>query len=163
MWAVTAYGDRGGRSWYVGGVLGKTQVEAFSSNSVRHDLILGWQPWRYLGFEGSYINLGKFTDRNAPDPMLRINGFGGAALGFLPVHERVTLFARYGLHKLDIETDYEGYEPALARIVGIGTDTRLADHLTARFEIQSIYGITDRHASGKYQALSAMLGLFYLF
>jgi len=161
--AFPAYGDHGEGAWYLGAALGKSQVEEFSNNSVRHDFILGWRPWRYLGIEGSYINLGRHTDRNAPDPLLLINGFGGAALGLLPIGERYTVLVRYGLHKLDIEHDYEGYEPALARIVGIGTDANLARHVMARVEFQSIYGITDRHARGKYQALSITLGLFYRF
>lgn len=158
-----ARGDPDAYPWYVGAVLGKSQVENFSSNSVRHDFIIGWRPWQHVGFEGSYINLGRFENTNAPDPLLLINGFGGAILGLLPLDDRRTLLARYGLHKLDIEHDYEGYEPALARIVGIGVDWVLQEQLTGRVEFQSIHGITDRHAAGKYQAVSLTAGLFYRF
>jgi hypothetical protein len=160
---LAAHGDPSRDHWYVGVALGKAEVEEFRSNSVRHDFILGWRPWRYFGVEGSYINLGRYEDPTAPDPLLLINGFGGAALGLLPLDERRTLLVRYGLHKLDIEHDYEGYEPALARIVGLGADWMLPKQLTARIEFQSIYGITDRHAAGKYQALSLTAGLFYRF
>jgi len=45
------------------------------------------------------------------------------------------------------------YEPAPARIVGLGADSTLPEQLTARIEFRSIYGITDRHAAGKHQAL----------
>ena len=161
--AAPVHGDSGNDSWYAGLALGKSQVEDFSNNSLRHDLIIGWRPWRYLGVEGSYINLGKHKNIVAPDPVLNINGFGGAALGFLPIDNRQTLFVRYGLHKLDIEQDFEGYEPALSRIVGFGSDWALPGQLMARVEVQSIYGITDRHARGKYQAVSLMAGLFYRF
>jgi len=161
--AAPAHGDSGNESWYAGLALGKSQVEDFSNNGLRHDLIIGWRPWRYLGLEGSYINLGKHKDINAPDPVLYVNGFGGAALGFLPINNHQTLFVRYGLHKLDIEHDYEGYEPALSRIVGFGCDWMLPRRLMGRVEVQSIYGITDKHAHGKYQAVSLVAGLFYRF
>ena len=158
-----AHGDLSADQWYVGAALGKSQVEDFSSNSVHHDFIIGWRPWRHVGFEGSYINLGHYENRNAPDPLLLINGFGGAIIGLLPIDSRRLLLARYGLHKLDIEHDYEGYEPALARIVGVGLDWILQEQITGRIELQAIQGITDRHAAGKYQAVSLTAGLFYRF
>jgi len=93
--------------WYIGAALGKSQIEDFSSNSMRYDLILGWQPLSYLAIEASYINLGKYTDASAPDPLLRIDGFGGALLGFLPINDRVKVTGRLGLHRLDIEHGFE--------------------------------------------------------
>ena len=161
--AVPVHGDSGGKSWYAGVALGKSRIEDFSTNSMRHDIILGWRPWRYFGLEGSYINLGKHKNIAAPDPILRVDGFGGSVLGFLPIDNHQALFIRYGLHKLDIETGFEGYEPALSRVVGFGSDWALPRQLMARVEVQSIYGITDRHAHGKYQAVSLVAGLFYHF
>lgn len=149
--------------WYIGAAFGKSQVEDFSSNSVRHDFILGWRPLPNLALEGSYINLGRFDDATAPDPLLLINGFGGAAVGFLPLGQHVELLGRYGLHKLDIEHNYEGYEPALARILGLGVEWSLPERLAVRVEFQAIYGISDRHSLGKYQAVSLIAGLFYRF
>lgn len=149
--------------WYVGLVLGKSQVEEFSNNDVRHDFVLGWQPLSYLAVEASYINLGRHEDASAPDPLLLINGFGGAMIGLIPVSERRSLLVRLGLHKLDIERNYEGYEPKLARIVGLGADWKPRDRLIARLELQHIADITDRHANGKYEALSLLAGLYYRF
>lgn len=151
------------RPWYVGAMLGKTQVEDFSSNSMRYDLILGWQPLSYLTIEASYINLGKYVDASAPDPLLRIDGFGGALLGFLPINDRVKATGRFGLHKLDIEHGFEGYEAKLARILGVGAEWVLQDRLAMRFEFQHIAGITDRHANGKYEAISLIAGVLYRF
>ena len=151
------------RPWYIGAALGKTQVEDFSSNSVRHDLILGWQPLSYLAIEASYINLGKYVDESAPDPLLRINGFGGALLGFLPINDRVRATGRLGLHKLDIEHGFEAYEVKLARILGVGAEWTLQERLAVRFEFQHIADITDRHANGKYDANSLIAGVLYRF
>jgi len=158
-----SHADGKTHQWYLGAAVGATQIEDYESNSVRHDFIIGWRPWRYLGFEGSYINLGRFKDPGAPDPILRVNGFGGAALGIIPITDRYTILAGYGLHKLDIETGYEGYEPALARIVSLGAETTLTQSVVARIAVQAIYGITDRHAHGKYQAVGGVMGLFYRF
>ncbi len=149
--------------WYVGAALGKAQVEDFSSNSMRYDLILGWQPLSYLAIEASYINLGKYVDASAPDPLLRIDGFGGALLAFLPVNDRVKATGRLGLHRLDIEHGFEGYETKLARILGVGAEWVLQERLAMRFEFQHISGITDRHASGKYDANSLIAGALYRF
>jgi len=151
------------RPWYVGAALGKTQVEDFSSNSVRHDFILGWRLLSFLAVEASYINLGRFEDASAPDPLLLINGFGGALLGFLPINDRVSAIGRFGLHKLDIEHNYEGYEPKLARIVGVGAEWTLRERLAVRLEFQHIAGITDRHANGKYEAIGLIAGVLYHF
>ena len=159
--ALAAHANPTGSPWYLGLALGKTQVEDFSSNSVRHDFIVGWKPGRHVGLEGSYINLGRHEDAAAPDPLLRVNGFGGAVLGLLPLNDRSTVLARFGLQKLDIERNYEGHETEPARIIGLGAEWKLADRWTVRGEFQSLYGITDRHAAGKYQALSLTVGLFY--
>jgi len=149
--------------WYIGAALGKAQIEDFSSNSMRYDLILGWQPLSYLAIEASYINLGKYTDASAPDPLLRIDGFGGALLGFLPINDRVKATGRLGLHRLDIEHGFEGYETKLARILGAGAEWVLQERLAMRFEFQHIADITDRHANGKYEAISLIAGVFYRF
>jgi hypothetical protein len=151
------------RPWYIGAALGKTKVEDFSSNSVRHDLILGWQPLSYLAIEASYINLGKYVDASASDPLLRIDGFGGALLGFLPINDRVKATGRLGLHRLDIEHGFEGYEAKLARVVGVGAEWVLQERLAMRFEFQHIADITDRHANGKYEAISLIAGVLYRF
>jgi hypothetical protein len=149
--------------WYLGATLGKAQVEDFSSNSMRYDLILGWQPLSYLAIEASYINLGKYVDASASDPILRIDGFGGALLGFLPINERVKATGRFGLHRLDIEHGFEGYETKLARILGVGAEWVLQDRFAMRFEFQHIADITDRHANGKYDANSLIAGVLYRF
>jgi hypothetical protein len=151
------------RPWYIGATLGKAQVEDFSSNSMRYDLILGWQPLSYLAFEASYINLGKYVDASASDPLLRIDGFGGALLGFLPINNRVRATGRFGLHKLDIEHGFEGYESKLARIVGVGAEWVLQERFALRFELQHIADITDRHANGKFEANSLIAGVLYRF
>ncbi len=161
--ACAARADLAEHPWYVGVALGKSRVEEFSSNSVRHDFILGWQPLPHLAVEALYINLGRYEDASAPDPLLLINGFGGAVIGLLPVSERRSLLVRLGLQKLDIEHNYEGYEPKLARIVGLGADWMPKDRLIARLEFQHIAGITDRHANGKYEAVSLLAGLYYRF
>jgi hypothetical protein len=149
------------RQWYVGAALGKSQIEDFSSNSMRHDFILGWQPLSYLAIEASYINLGKYVDESAPDPLLRVNGFGGALLGFLPITDRMKAMGRLGLHKLDIEHGFEGYEAKLAGILGVGAEWVLQERLAMRFEFQHIADITDRHANGKYDANSVIAGVLY--
>jgi len=149
--------------WYAGLALGTSQVEDFDSHSIRHDFILGVRWNRYFGMEGSYINLGKHENAEAPDPVLRINGFGGAAIAHWPFDDHQELLLRYGLHKLDIERGFEGYEPALSRIVGLGYEHDGPEHIAWRLELQGIYGLYDRHASGKYQAVSLVAAGFYRF
>jgi hypothetical protein len=161
--ASAVMADSPERPGYVGLALGKSRVEEFSSNSVRHDFILGWQPLSHFAVEASYINLGRYEDASAADPLLLINGFGAAVIGLLPVSERRRLLVRLGLHKLDIEHNYEGCEPKLARIVGLGADWMPNGRLIARLEFQHIAGITDQHASGKYEAISLLAGLYYRF
>ncbi|MCK7576770.1 MAG: hypothetical protein MZV65_13350 [Chromatiales bacterium] len=67
--------------------------------------------------------------------MLRIDGFGGALVGLLPLDDRTALLARLGLHKLDIEEGFEAYEVKLARIVGVGAEWSPAGPLVLRLEL----------------------------
>lgn len=138
-------------------------AEDYSSNDLRYDLILGWRPFCHLALEASYINLGLYENRSGPDPVLHIDGFGGALLGLLPVGDHTTLLARFGLHKLDTERGFETYEVQLARIYGIGAEWSTDGPLALRLELQGVYGIHDRHANGTYQATSLAAGALYRF
>lgn len=161
--AVAAHADDGATGLYLSTAAGKSVVEDYSSTAIRYDLMLGWQPFRYLAVEAGYINLGRHDNPGSPDPVLRIDGFGGALVGLLPVSDRTTLLGRLGLHKLDIEEGFEAYEVKLARIVGVGAEWSATGPLAFRLELQGIYGIHDRHASGTYQAASLTVGALYRF
>lgn len=161
--ATTARADDDPTGLYLAAAAGKAAVEDYASNDLRYDLLLGWRPFRYLAFEAGYMNLGLHEHPSGPDPVLRIDGFGGAVLGLLPLEGHTTLLARFGLHKLDTEHGFEAYEVQLARIVGVGAEWSSDGPLALRVELQGIYRIHDRHANGTYQAASLTAGALYRF
>jgi|MudIll2142460700_1097286.scaffolds.fasta_scaffold00149_5 hypothetical protein len=148
---------------YLAAAAGKAMVEDYSTNDLCYDLFLGWRPFRHFALEAGYINLGLHENPSGPDPVLRIDGWGGAVLGLLPLDDRTTLLARFGLHKLDTEHGFEAYEVKLASIYGVGAEWSTEGPLALRLELQGIYGIHDRHANGTYQAASLTVGALYRF
>lgn len=161
--SAAVHADEGSTGLYLGAAAGKSVVEDYSSNDLRYDLILGWRPFRHLALEASYINLGKHENPSGPDSVLRIDGFGGALVGLLPLDDHTKFLARLGLHKLDTEHGFEAYEVQLAKIIGVGAEWSATGPLAFRLELQGIYDIHDRHAAGTYQAASMTVGTVYRF
>ena len=160
---TTAGADDDPTGLYFFAAAGKAVVEDYGSNDLRYDLMLGWRPFRYVALEAGYTNLGLHKNPSGPDPVLRIDGFGGAVPGLLPLDDHTPLPAPLGLHKLDTEHGFEAYEVQLASIVGVGAEWSTGGPVAVRLEAQGLYGIHDRHANGTYQAASLNVGALYRF
>ena len=139
--AALAGNESGG---FIGLGAGKTSIEypnleeRFTADDVGYKILLGYNfgllPALDLGFEGAYVNFGKFSEGATEIKQTAWNGFGLLGLSFGPFG----LFAKAGMAAWNDEltvgqltTDNSGTDP----VYGLGARLRFAS-ITTRLEYE---------------------------
>ncbi len=141
--------------WYVGANIGASEIKnnnaiqadqfidlGFDSAVVTSDkrdigfrLFGGYQLHKYVAIEGAYVDLGKFGFRTDVMPAgalsgaMKISGLELAAIGTLPINERLGLFARIGAFASETKTSYAG-EGSVEIVTGAETQKKRSTQLS---------------------------------
>jgi len=121
--------------WYFGANLGESEASIDNSGiearqladgftNIRLDtndsktgykVFTGYQFNRFLAAEGGYFDLGEFSFRSLMTPQAvytghsKVRGINVDLLGFLPMGEKLSAFARAGLTHTQVKNKYRGY------------------------------------------------------
>lgn len=165
--------------WFIGGGVGRTLAHieqeeitadlldaGFETNQFSiddrhfgHRLFAGYQFNQNIAIEGGYFDLGKFDYEATTVPAgrktgaLSFKGWNFDVIGLLPVTQRSSLFARFGIHRGEAEASFTGTgavnvitpeyrKTGLNYKVGLGYQYHMNDAVSLRLEAER-YRIDD--------------------
>lgn len=160
--------------WYVGGNIGQANAdmdnngivasrlaEGFNTNRLtKHDsdtafkIFTGYQLSDYVALEGGYFDLGEYSYKafqNRPFGAFtadtKVRGLNFDLVGFLPMGERLSAFARIGVARYEAISSYRGYGDAdvapfgeddddMSPKMGLGLQYDLTPNVAMRIEAE---------------------------
>jgi OmpA-OmpF porin, OOP family len=107
--AASASAQPFGRVGHVGLLGGQSSVDSSGyENPTSYKLFAGVSFSTYGSLDLAYANLGKFKYNGASDTYLDMDGFELTAMGSYPLSKRVSLFARAGYYKWNMDNVLSG-------------------------------------------------------
>ncbi len=94
---------------YIGASVGQTNIDFDGfDDGTSMAIVGGYKINKNFAVEGSYINLGDFEYDIPPVLTLEADGFNFAAVGIIPVNEKVNVFAKAGMFMWDVTLEAAG-------------------------------------------------------
>lgn len=95
---------------YVGISAGKTDIDIAAFDDGSSIAIMGgYKVNKNFAVELSYIDLGDFEDDVAPKWTIELDGFNFAAIGIIPVSEKIDIFGKVGMFMWDVSLKESGF------------------------------------------------------
>lgn len=135
---------------YVGGDLGSTRVDGFSSASA-YGVFGGYQFGPHLAVEGGYRVLGRFE--NASGSIVRLNMAQVSTLGILPLGDKFKVYGRVGYGFLNQGGSKKSYNADNGVIYGAG----------AQFDVTSSFAVRGEYTRVASDAKQFNMGVVYKF
>ena len=132
--------------WYVGGAVTQAFVDenGLDEDDTGGQVYGGYQFNDYFSLQANYYDFGKIEEGNN---QLDVEGFGIAAIGYLPISERFRLLGKIGIHDWDADrfgrvasqiTDDSDTDA----FYGVGLEYSFTDKLSLRTEVER-YEVAD--------------------
>ena len=157
------------------------RVEA-DETAVAFKLLGGYRLHRNFGVEAGYVNFGKFDfDVDTYSPVAirgtgdtKAYGFDLAAIGYLPVSETLTLFAKAGANRWSVKQRFSassgGFTASVdesangwSPMIGAGVLARLTANLVLRFDFDYYNKVGDKDKTGESDVGLFTTSLMYRF
>ena len=140
---------------YLGAGLGYTRIDgsnygiSFDGSDHGYKLFGGYRWNDYFGMELAYYDYGEPDDDvHGVDIDIELDGFGGFAVGYYPLHDRFDLMARLGYIRYDIQARAAGSSASNdddAVAWGVGGDYKLNSRFSIAGEWERL-GLNDGNA-----------------
>lgn len=122
--------------FYVGGAYGgfKSRGGDFDDENDYYEVLAGFKFNPYLGVEGAYANFGEYGGDFAS---AEVQGYGVALVGYLPLMDRVDLYAKAGKFFSTVDVEFAGFDDDFDDdqiYYGVGADFALSEPLTLSIE-----------------------------
>lgn len=101
---VTRASDQEPAGKYIGGAFGNADYDKTGDSDIGFTVYGGILPWKTVGIEFGYVNLGKPKD-SAGDPF-EVTLFKGGAVAHIPVNINLTVFGQVGIASWDADAGF---------------------------------------------------------
>ena len=170
-----AQGDSNGendflKNFYIGGSYGEAEqkdvcnadrvLDTCDDEDDAWKIFIGYQFNKYISLEGGYVDFGEsestYTFAGLPNNFAHaeIDGFYSNALFSFPVHEKVSIFGKFGILFWDIEltdginngleiVEFETDDDGTDYFFGAGIQAKITKHISARAEYEFYKDVGD--------------------
>jgi OmpA-OmpF porin, OOP family len=153
---------------------------SLSDKTTSYGLKLGYQFGQYVGVEGNYTDLGKFsyqanvTPAGSLNAELKAKGYGLDLVGSLPIFDKFSLLGRAGVQRMKTDGIFSGSgsidlstsgasQTSTAGKIGLGVQYDLSKNLGLRLEVERFRKLGGNALGSAFDADNYSIGILFKF
>jgi len=153
---------------------------SLSDKTTSYGLKLGYQLGPYVGVEGNYTDLGKFSYQANVTPVgslnteLKATGYGLDLVGTLPIFDKFSLLGRAGVQRMKTDGVFNGSgsidlvtssasQTSTAGKIGFGVQYDLSQNLGLRLEVERFRKLGGNALGSAFDADNYSIGILLKF
>ena len=153
---------------------------SLSDKTTSYGLKLGYQFGPYVGVEGNYTDLGKYSYQANVSPAgslnteLKVKGYGLDLVGTLPIFDKFSLLGRAGVQRMKTDGTFNGSgsidlvtssasQTSTAGKLGFGVQYDLSQNLGLRLEVERFRKLGGNALGSAFDADNYSIGILFKF